>query len=132
MFLHMCLKKVLYAWLFLFQIRRMGERERYTIQCTLNFNLTIERVVVCLWLWLWLTIQLLSLSTIIWFIRIAYYFSAPQRYKSKRVSLLLGQIQGLNTANNNQLDEFSRFLLKPDGALILEILEDNVSLVAAA
>ena len=88
----------------------------------------MQRVVVCLWLWLWITFFLLCLSTLTWVLRLACYFIAPQSYKSKRVAVLIGQ-PGLSS---QLLDEFSRSLLKPDGALILEILEDNVSVVAAA
>ena len=112
------------------------------MQCELSANVMVEGVIICILVWLWFTFALLAVTILTWIIRAAFYCVALLSYKAMRVRTLLGNgcygnidkmaVTHSNAHSNDaMLNEFAAMLLKPDGAFILEMLEDNVSQVAA-
>ena len=84
------------------QIRQMGNTHPHTVQCELNANVIIERIMVCLWLWLWFTLLLLGVATIIWIIRFVALALVPLNHKRERIQTLLGNFNNLETASRNE------------------------------
>lgn len=52
-----------------FQIRELGERHQYTVECILVINIFIEKMYFVLWLWFWL----LLLITLLDAVRLIYH-----------------------------------------------------------
>jgi innexin len=47
-----------------FQIRELGERHHYTVECILVINIFIEKMYFILWLWFWLLLIITIVDTI--------------------------------------------------------------------
>ena len=113
------------------QIKGPGpaRRHEYTVQCELRVNEFVEVGLLIIWLWLWFSFTYILMSTIVCVLRTVAIIFAPRSFKTTRMNTLLGL--GPSTGDPN-IDQFADMFLKPDGALILEIIEDNVSLNAAS
>ena len=47
-----------------FQIRELGERHHYTVECILVINIFIEKMYFILWLWFWILLAVTLIDTI--------------------------------------------------------------------
>ena len=47
-----------------FQIRELGERHQYTVECILVINIFIEKMYFLLWLWFWILLVITLVDTI--------------------------------------------------------------------
>lgn len=47
-----------------FQIRELGERHYYTVECILTINIFIEKIYFILWLWFWILLLITIIDTI--------------------------------------------------------------------
>ena len=101
--------------------------QRYTVQCELRINEYVEVSLLLLWLWLWLTFTLLLLSAIFRSVKVVLLLVLPKHYALRRKRGLLPQAADDDGARA----ELTALWLTPDGALLLELLEHNVSMNAA-
>ena len=53
-----------------FQIRELGERHQYTVECILVINIFIEKMYFVLWLWFWILLAITLIDTIKFIYRI--------------------------------------------------------------
>ena len=109
-------------------MRQIGNVHTYTLQCGLRVNEYVEVTLLIIWLWLWLTFTLLLLSVIGRVLQVVFLVVMPRWYKTKRINVLLGHASNHEDPN---MQGFVELWMKPDGALLLELLEHNVSLNAA-
>ena len=107
------------------QTTRLSNVQRYTVQCELRINEYVEVSLLLLWLWLWWTIILLLLSATF---RTVKVLVLPKHYALRRMRGMLPQAPDDDGARA----ELTALWLTPDGALLLELLEHNVSMNAAS
>ena len=109
-------------------MRHIGNVHTYTLQCGLRINEYVEVGLLIIWLWLWLTFTLLLLSVIGRVLQVIFLVVMPRWYKTKRINVLLCHKYNHDDPN---MQGFVELWMKPDGALLLELLEYNVSMNAA-
>ena len=102
--------------------------QRYTVQCELRINEYVEVSLLLLWLWLCLTFTLLLLSAIFRTVKVVLLLVLPKHYALRRMRGMLPQAPDDDGARA----ELTALWLTPDGALLLELLEHNVSMNAAS
>ena len=102
--------------------------QRYTVQCELRINEYVEVSLLLLWLWLCLTFTLLLLSAIFRTVKVVLLLVLPQHYALRRMRGMLPQAPD----DDGVRAELTALWLTPDGALLLELLEHNVSMNAAS
>ena len=101
--------------------------QRYTVQCELRINEFVEVSLLLLWLWLWLTFTLLLASAIFRTVKVVLLLVLPKHYALRRMRGMLPQAPD----DDGVRAELTALWLTPDGALLLELLEHNVSMNAA-
>ena len=105
------------------------------MECHLQANENMEVGLVIIWLYLWVTFAVVLASTIMRIVRLLLVALMPVSYRVKRLGIL---VLADPTSDNSEeavareFRNFARTFLRPDGALILEILEENVSMAAAS
>ena len=105
------------------------------MECHLQANENLEVGLVIIWLYLWVTFAVVLASTIMRIVRLLLVALMPVSYRVKRLGIL---VLADPTSDNSEeavareFRNFARTFLRPDGALILEILEENVSMAAAS
>ncbi|CAF1080695.1 unnamed protein product [Adineta steineri] len=58
-----------------FQIRELGERHHYTVECILIINIFIEKMYFILWIWFWILLLITIMDTIRFIYRIFFRHS---------------------------------------------------------
>ncbi|ELU16110.1 hypothetical protein CAPTEDRAFT_148862 [Capitella teleta] len=106
-----------------FDVRRLGNTHRYTVQCVLPINLFVEKMYVFLWFWIVLVSILTCLSLATWIIRFLFH--------SDRLKFLenhLNQMHKLDDPGSKKLlKEFLDMYLRQDGAFILRLIAHNTN-----
>ncbi|XP_048237899.1 innexin unc-9-like isoform X2 [Haliotis rufescens] len=103
-----------------FQIRRLQNVQRYTIQCVLAINLYNEKIFAFLWFWL----------VIITFIGLYSYFIWIKRLMvpSRRIGFVRKYFHHIDKkVTKNAKGKFIRDYLATDGVFVLRMLEYNTS-----
>lgn len=107
-----------------FNVRRLGNVHRYTLQCVLPTNLYIEKMYVFLWYWMIALAVATFLSLATWLIR---FFSRGDRMRFLENHLkLMGRLHN-DTYSKNQLKKFLDEYLRQDGAFILRLIAHNTN-----
>lgn len=108
-----------------FNIRRLGNVHRYTVQCVLPFNLYNEKIYVFLWFWIVFVALVSVLSFLVWMIR--FIFSSDRvMFVQNHLALNKLILQG----DHNDKDESKNFVtnyLKQDGAFLLRLIAHNTN-----
>ena len=98
------------------------------VQCEVNAHEQLRAALFILWLWLSLSFTFLIVNTTAWAMRITAWAVMPLSYKTRRLNVMLSRDP--DHVDDN-IQQFAEVWLKPDGALLLELLEHNVSMNAA-
>ena len=98
------------------------------VQCEVNAHEQLRAALFILWLWLSLSFTFLIVNTTAWAMRITAWAVMPLSYKTRRLNVMLSRDPDLV---DDDIQQFAEVWLKPDGALLLELLEYNVSMNAA-
>ena len=117
------------------QIRSFANVHNYNVECHLQANENVEVGLLVIWLYLWLAFSVLLGSTLMRVVRLLLLALMPISYRVKRLSVLVlhdPTTFGEDEAIAREFRNFAREFLRPDGALILEMLEENVSMSAAS
>ena len=106
-------------------IRRMGNIQRYTIQCSLNLNLFNEKIYMFLWFWYMFVLVLTVGGFLQWLFRVIY--------PCDRINFIQNQLEGqlLTKSDNKLCAEFVWKYLKSDGAFVLRMISHNTNSVAS-
>lgn len=107
-----------------FRVRRLGNLQRYTVQCVLPINLFNEAIFLFLWFWLVLVACVSILNLIRW---ITHSVSAQdrKRYIKKHLQLM----NKLSAKDERYLEPFVDGYLRSDGIFILRLVGHNTDAV---
>ena len=106
-----------------FDVRRLGNTHRYTVQCTLPINMFTEKIYMFLWFWFVLVATISALSLLVWVIRACL---AGDRIKFVKNHLLMWH--KFNRPSDHQnLRNFVENYLCQDGVFILRLIAHNTN-----
>ena len=105
-----------------FNIRRLGNVHRYTVQCTLPINMYNEKIYMFLWFWFVFVAVVSSLDLLIWLVR---YCLRSDKIKFLRNHLNFYKEKGSNEVKN--LDGFLDDYLRQDGIFLLRLIAHNTN-----
>ncbi|OAF68387.1 hypothetical protein A3Q56_03864 [Intoshia linei] len=118
-----------------FLIRRLGNVQRYTVQCALSINIFNEIIYLCLWYWFIIIIFFSIFKLVIWITKILIPNSRT-RYISKLVNYKLDGKDGkffkkFNfpkkfKKSSNEIILFTEYL-GMDGCYIIKLIEENTN-----
>ncbi|ESO09249.1 hypothetical protein HELRODRAFT_73579 [Helobdella robusta] len=108
-----------------FKIRRLGNVQRYTVQCVLPINLFNEKIYLFIWFWLALVSIVLAFSLVTWMTRVALRVE-KRRYVKKHLHLM-NKIQF--DSDKKQVVKFVEDYLKQDGVFILRLVGHNTNAI---
>ena len=110
-----------------FIIRRVGNMQRYSVQCVLPINMLNEKIYIFLWFWMTCGIAVQSIAIVTWFFRMTTA-RERRRFVKKYLSIL-------NEVDNEERRLASRFInqfLRHDGVFLLRMIAANVGDLIAA
>ena len=115
-----------------FDIRRLANVHRYTVQCVLPINMFNERIYLLLWFWTLFMALLTLLGLMAWLVRLV---NSPgqQTYLTERLRQSASDKFDHNIKNHRQLMKyFINDYLKLDGYLLIKLVDLNTRKDTAA
>jgi len=109
-----------------FQIRRLGNLQRYTVQCVLTINLFNEMIYLFIWFWLVFVAFVSCLSLLRWALRMMV---GTDRRRFIKKHLQLVQKAEEKGPSDAALTEFVEDYLKHDGVFILRLIGHNADAI---
>ncbi|VDL79159.1 unnamed protein product [Nippostrongylus brasiliensis] len=103
-----------------FQIRRLANLQRHTVQCVIMMNMINEKLYLFLYFWLFFV----GIATVTNFL----YFAVTMAFPSLRAKqVLLNIYTDRNRAmGQSELNRFAKECLIPDGVLLLQFVREHV------
>ena len=106
-----------------FNVRRLGNVQRYTVQCTLPLNLFAEKMYVFLWFWMVLIAAISVAGFFTWFIRALF--------RKDRLLFIRNHLHATGAMDEHHAKELTAIFLddylKQDGAFLLRLIIHNTS-----
>lgn len=113
-----------------FLVRRLGNVQRYTVQCMLPINLFNEKIYLFIWFWLVVLTIVTTLTLVQWLIRFAAR-KDRRRFVSKNLKLK-GRITSSHSDEDaERLDTFVNTYLKQDGVFVLRLVHINTNAITS-
>lgn len=109
-----------------FNIRRLGNVQRYTVQCVLPINLFNEKLFLFVWWWIILVILTQCVSIIKWGLR---SISKVDDVRYIRKHLKLGGLVRTSSERSEEINKFVKQYLKSDGIFILRLVGSNTNTI---
>ena len=109
-----------------FQIRELGERHYYTVECILVINIFIEKMYFLLWLWFWLLLLITIISTI-QFIYLIFLRHSRNVFIVHHLDLIVKN----RTSKETQFRHFLRYF-PLDNVFALSIISSNSNPIVVA
>ena len=109
-----------------FRIRRLGNVQRYAVQCVLPINLLNEKIYIFLYFWMLLLAILTFFSLLRWTL---FSSSRRQRYHYIKKKIITGCAAFDKVGRRSQKDAIKDFVdnyLRQDGVFLLRLISDNV------
>nr|AAF75840.1 putative gap junction protein pannexin [Girardia tigrina] len=103
-----------------FQIRNLGQRTNYSVQCVLPINLFNKKIYIFIWFWIFLVSILTVYSFFHWIFRMLSF----QKVKFIR-GLLLKGLNKWSGGDNDLLRSFINDYLKSDGVFLMYLIYIN-------
>ena len=105
-----------------FNVRRLGNVNRYTLQCVLPINLFNEKIFLFVWFWIVFVIAMSCVSLVQWVMRAA--FANDGRIFVKKHLEINGHL-----STDSDLKKFRDFMnyMKTDGVFVLRLLGHNTN-----
>lgn len=107
-----------------FNIRRLGNLQRYTVQCVLTINLFNEKIYMFLWFWLVFVAAVSCISLLRWACRSLF---GKDQYNYVKKHLLYKDV--LKNEEKDLLKKFVKKYLKKDGVLLARLVAVNTNSV---
>ncbi len=108
-----------------FRVRRLGNVQRYTVQCVLTINLFNEMIYLFIWFWMIFVAIMSCISLLKWSLR-SLSRQDRRRYIKKHLTLL----NKLDTlSDNNKWKDFVDIYLGCDGVLVMRLIGHNTDAV---
>lgn len=112
-----------------FKVRRLGNVNRYTVQCLLPMNMLAEKMFLVLWACFLVILVFSTFRLMIWFFRIC----TPHRNARYVRKLLRNASIIIETSADKALcDVFVNDFLKTDGVLMIMVIRHNTNYVTAS
>lgn len=108
-----------------FKVRRLGNVQRYTVQCVLPINLFNEKIYLFVWFWMVFVAALSCFSLITWILR-SVFRTDRHRYVKKHLHLM-EKISG--DSDKKQVIKFVEKYLKQDGCFVLRLVGHNTNAI---
>ena len=108
-----------------FKVRRLGNVQRYTVQCVLPINLFNEKIYLFLWFWMVFVAAITCVSLITWALRSAFRVDR-HRYIKKHLRLM-DKLQ--RDTDKEQLVKFVEDYLRQDGVFVLRLVGHNTNAI---
>ena len=102
-----------------FEIRRLGNLHRYTVQCIIPINLFHEKIYIILWFWMVFATVINGASLMVWISRI--FVRSLRRNYIKNLLHRLGKCD----EEEKKLSAFVEDYLGRDGVFVLRLIEAN-------
>ncbi|OAF67535.1 Innexin unc-9 [Intoshia linei] len=110
-----------------FEIKTLGNVQRYTVQCVLPINLFNEKIYIIIWFWFILVTILSFVSLSSWMFEIISV-KVQNRYVNRQLSAV-----GVLTRDHQiNIKKFCKFYLKTDGIFIIRLVAKNAGDLIAA
>ena len=113
-----------------FKIRQMSNVQQYSVQCVLPINLFNEKIFIFVWFWMILVCILSVLNVFVWLERILWPGETEQFLLRRLRSMTNINVQ--SRVDRTLLKQFIRHYLRPDGVLILRLMNLNTNDVITA
>ena len=112
-----------------FEVRRLGNLQKFSVQCVLMINMFNEKIFLFLWWWFLLVAILTCLNFLYW---LAISLIPAFRVDFVRKYLRVKGHLGVSDPHAGSLERFVRSVLRPDGVLILRLISDNAGDIVTA
>ncbi|CAD5119303.1 DgyrCDS7931 [Dimorphilus gyrociliatus] len=109
-----------------FLVRRLGNVQRYTVQCVLPINLFNEKLFLFIWWWIIFLVLIQGVALIKWILRTT---SSVDNQRYIRKHLRLGGIIKSGADDKENVKRFSNDYLRPDGIFILRLIGCNTNTI---
>ena len=109
-----------------FLIRRLGNVQRYTVQCVLPINLFNEKIYLFIWFWLVLLAFITSLTLLQWIVRFSI---GKDRLTFVKKNLKLMNKYENTGAFKDVVRKFVNIYLKQDGVFVLRLVHINTNAI---
>jgi hypothetical protein len=110
-----------------FKVRRLGNVQRYTVQCVLPINLFNEKIYLFLWFWMVFVAAITSFSLLTWALRSAFRVDR-HRYIKKHLRLM-DKLQRNDDREKEQVAKFVEEYLRQDGVFVLRLVGHNTNAI---
>ena len=108
-----------------FNVRRLGNIHRYTVQCTLPLNLYYEKIYMFLWFWMVFVAVITAISLVTWLLR-AFMRQDRIRYVQNHLRMA----HRLETNDDGRAcEKFVKSYLRTDGVFMLRLIGHNTNQV---
>lgn len=105
------------------KVRRLGNVQRYTVQCVLPINLFNEKIYLFIWFWMIFVVAATAASLLTWILRIIFRVDR-YRYIKKHLKLA-DKIQ--KDWDRKYVVKFVDDYLRQDGVLIIRLIGHNTN-----
>ena len=107
-------------------IRRLGNRQEYTVQCVLTINLFNEKIYLYLWWWFLAVAVMTFIGLLLHTIR-TLMKSDKENYITKHLNLGLDDFDNDSARNQETLRQFIYNYLRYDGVLLMRLVGHNTN-----
>ena len=103
-----------------FQVRVLGQIQKFTVQCVLMINMFNEKIFLFLWWW-FLLVGILTIYSLVRWLFMAFLPAAQESFIRRMLNT-----HGLpRDRNSAKVSSFAKRMLKPDGILVLRLMSTN-------
>jgi len=108
-----------------FKVRRLGNVQRYTVQCVLPINLFNEKIYLFVWFWMVFVATVTCFSLLTWSLRCA--FRADRHRYIKKHLTLMDKLK--DNEDKKKVPNFVEKYLKQDGVFVLRLVGHNTNAI---
>ena len=110
-----------------FTVRRVGNTQRYSVQCVLPINMLNEKIYIFLWFWITCGIAIQSVAIVTWLLRMA-----TTRERRRFIKKYLSILSDVDNQERRLASRFINQFLRHDGVFLLRMIAFNVGDLTAA
>ena len=110
-----------------FKIRRLGNVQRYTVQCVLPINLFNEKIFLFVWFWMAFVAAATAASLLMWCLRVAFRVDR-HRYVKKHLRLM-DRLD--RDEDRRRAVKFVEDYLRQDGVFVMRLVGHNTNAITA-
>lgn len=107
-----------------FEVRRLGNLHRWTVQCVLMINMVNEKIYLVLWWW-FLFVLIVTVLNFLYWLTISLVPSYGTNFVTKYLRFKGLLNRHMSPLEERKVDRFTRHVLRRDGVTVLRLLSDN-------